>query len=180
MESVPDSTGTGNALKVGGGDPEYFAFGILGIEPQLRAIHHIGEVELPDRGVHVKSLRHDRSADHDPGPRHAGHPNLLPAWFENDPAAGALGASYVRKPLFSREGANIELISAGTALVHEDGPYGREGYVRQGLAPLPNFAGQYPVIGSWIVGDTPCGLSIREDENPITGNGSRFIPHAIV
>jgi len=26
----------------------------------------------------------------------------------------------------------------------------------------------------------PCGLSIREDENPITGNTSRFLPHAIV
>jgi len=26
----------------------------------------------------------------------------------------------------------------------------------------------------------PCGLSIREDDNPITGNGSRFLPHAIL
>ena len=26
----------------------------------------------------------------------------------------------------------------------------------------------------------PCGLSIREDENPITGNTSRFLPHAII
>jgi glutathionylspermidine synthase len=26
----------------------------------------------------------------------------------------------------------------------------------------------------------PCGLSIREDENPITGNTSRFLPHAIL
>ena len=48
------------------------------------------------------------------------------------------------------------------------------------LAPLPNFSDQYPVLGSWIVDGAPCGLSIREDENPITGNTSRFIPHAIV
>jgi hypothetical protein len=27
---------------------------------------------------------------------------------------------------------------------------------------------------------TPCGLSIREDENPVTGNPSRFLPHAIL
>jgi len=27
---------------------------------------------------------------------------------------------------------------------------------------------------------TPCGLSIREDSNPITGNTSRFLPHAIL
>jgi glutathionylspermidine synthase len=33
---------------------------------------------------------------------------------------------------------------------------------------------------SWLVGHTPCGLSIREDENPITGNTSRFLPHPIL
>ena len=37
-----------------------------------------------------------------------------------------------------------------------------------------------PVLGSWLVDHTPCGLSIREDENPITGNTSRFVPHAIL
>ena len=39
-----------------------------------------------------------------------GHPNLLEAYFEGDPAASALGGRYVRKPLFSREGANIEIV----------------------------------------------------------------------
>ena len=48
------------------------------------------------------------------------------------------------------------------------------------FAPLPNFPDQYPVLGSWLVDHTPCGLSIREDENPITGNTSRFLPHAIL
>jgi glutathionylspermidine synthase len=105
------------------------------------------------------------------------HPNLLPA---DDPEAARLGTSFVRKPLYSREGANVALVSAGTTLVAQEGPYGAEGFVRQALAPLPNFSGQYPVIGSWLVDHTPCGLSIREDENPITGNTSRFLPHAIL
>ena len=48
------------------------------------------------------------------------------------------------------------------------------------LAPLPNFSNQYPVLGSWLVDHTPCGLSIREDENPITANTSRFLPHAML
>jgi len=109
-----------------------------------------------------------------------GHPNLLPAYFEDDPNAAKLGTSFVRKPLFSREGANIALVSAGTTLVAQEGPYGAEGYIRQAFAPLPNFSGQYPVLGSWLVDHTPCGLSIREDENPITGNTSRFLPHAIL
>jgi glutathionylspermidine synthase len=108
------------------------------------------------------------------------HPNLLPAYFEDDANADRLGNSYVRKPIYSREGANIELISAGTPLDQQPGPYGSEGFIRQAFAPLPNFSDQYPVIGSWIVGDQPCGLSIREDENPITGNTSRFLPHAIL
>jgi glutathionylspermidine synthase len=109
-----------------------------------------------------------------------GHPNLLPAFFEDDPNAARLGECYVRKPLYSREGANITLVSAGATLGAEPGPYGEEGYVRQALAPLPNFSGQYPVIGSWIVDGAACGLSIREDETPITGNLSRFVPHAIL
>jgi len=109
-----------------------------------------------------------------------GHPNLLPAYFEGDPRATELGASFVRKPLYSREGANVTLISEGVAFAQHEGPYGGEGFVRQGFANLRSFAQQYPVLGSWLVDHTPCGLSIREDESPITGNASRFLPHAIL
>jgi glutathionylspermidine synthase len=108
------------------------------------------------------------------------HPNLLPAYFEDDPNAARLGASFVRKPLYSREGANVALVREGVTLVQQEGPYGAEGFVRQALAPLPDFSGQYPVLGSWLVDHVPCGLSIREDTNPITGNTSRFLPHAIL
>jgi glutathionylspermidine synthase len=109
-----------------------------------------------------------------------GHPNLLPAFFEDDPNAASLGGSFVRKPLLSREGANIALIRDGRTVAEQKGPYGAEGFIRQALAPLPAFSHQYPVLGSWLIDHTPCGLSIREDENPITGNTSRFLPHAIL
>ncbi|MBI5262078.1 MAG: glutathionylspermidine synthase family protein [Bradyrhizobium sp.] len=109
-----------------------------------------------------------------------GHPNLLPAFFEDDPKAAELGASYVRKPLLSREGANVTLVAGGVSVDEQAGPYGAEGFVRQALSPLPEFSGFYPVLGSWLVDHVPCGLSIREDENPITGNRSRFLPHAIL
>lgn len=108
------------------------------------------------------------------------HPNLLPAYFEDDPAASQLGTSFVRKPLYSREGANVALVSGGVTLAQQQGPYGAEGFIRQAFASLPNFSDQYPVLGSWLVDHTPCGLSVREDENPITGNSSRFLPHAIL
>jgi len=108
------------------------------------------------------------------------HPNLLPAFFEDDARAAELGSSYVRKPLLSREGANVTLVSGGMSLDEHAGPYGAEGFVRQALSPLPNISGVYPVVGSWLVNHEPCGLSIREDESPITGNSSRFLPHAIL
>ena len=70
-------------------------------------------------------------------------PICLPAYFEDDPNAAKLGTSFVRKPLYSREGANVALVSAGTTLVEQEGPYGAEGFIRQALAPLPNFSDQY-------------------------------------
>jgi glutathionylspermidine synthase len=112
--------------------------------------------------------------------RHAGHPNLLAAFFEDDPAAASLGDSYVRKPLFSREGANIELVERGVAAPVLDQGYGAEGWIRQALHVPPVFDGNYPVIGAWIVGDQPAGMGIREDVGPVTQNMSRYLPHAIV
>jgi glutathionylspermidine synthase len=42
---------------------------------------------------------------------------------------------------------------------------------------FPISTATIPVIGSWIVGDEPAGMGIREDVNPVTRNTSRFIPH---
>ena len=112
--------------------------------------------------------------------RHTGHPNLLETWFEDDPGAAALGDSYVRKPLFSREGANIELVDRGVTAEVLDQGYGAEGWIRQALHIPPLFDGNYPVIGAWIVGDEPAGMGIREDIGPVTKNMSRYLPHAIV
>jgi glutathionylspermidine synthase len=108
------------------------------------------------------------------------HPNLLPAYFDEDDKAAELGTSYARKPLYSREGANIELIADGKPVDRDGGPYGAEGYVRQAIAPLPQFGGNHTVLGSWFAAGAPCGLSVREDASPITKNTSRFLPHAII
>jgi len=104
-----------------------------------------------------------------------GHPNLLPAYFTPQ----KFGADYVRKPLLSREGANVTIRSRGVVR-QQPGTYGDEGFVYQGVAPLPAFEGRYPVIGAWIVGDQPAGIGIREDDSPITKNTSRFVPHYFV
>ena len=104
------------------------------------------------------------------------HPNLLPAYFDERRFAG----EYARKPLLAREGSNVTLkrrFGAAFPTLAQPGEYGAEGFVYQGLAPLPEFGGRYPVIGSWIVGEQPAGIGIREDDSPITKNTSRFVPH---
>ena len=111
---------------------------------------------------------------------HPRHPNLLPAYFDDDPKAAELGDSFVRKPLYSREGSNVTIMVKGQAIDQDEGPYGEEGFVRQAVATLPAFEGNYAAIGSWIAAGQPCGLSVREDASPITKNTSRFLPHAIV
>ena len=113
--------------------------------------------------------------------RHRGHPNLLPAAFADDTAALAdIGDAYVRKPIFSREGWDIELVDGATTARGPDGGYGEEGHVVQALSALPVFDGNHAVIGSWIVGDEAVALSVREDDGPITRDLARFVPHAIV
>jgi len=108
------------------------------------------------------------------------HPNLLPAYFDDDAKAAELGDSYVRKPIYSREGANVTMVVGGQAVDQDEGPYGAEGFVRQAVATLPRFEENYAAIGSWIAGGKACGLSVREELGPITKNTSRFLPHAIV
>lgn len=110
---------------------------------------------------------------------HPGHPNLLPTFFEGDAAASRLGHSYVRKPLYSREGANVSLVENGVVRDSDGGPYGAEGFVVQETARIPGFGGRYPVLGSWLVASEPCGLGIREDATAITKDTSRFVPHII-
>ncbi|HTI89158.1 MAG TPA: glutathionylspermidine synthase family protein, partial [Puia sp.] len=101
-------------------------------------------------------------------------PWLLPAYFES----GRL-RDYVRKPILSREGANIQIVQGNSVLQQTEGEYGSEGYVYQEFFPLPDLDGNHPVIGSWIIGQEPAGMGIRESESLVTDNLSRFVPHYI-
>ena len=101
------------------------------------------------------------------------HPNLLPCYYDHSKLQTE---QYVRKPIYSREGANVELHTRrGT--IAQPGTYGAEGYVYQAYSALPDFNGNFPVIGSWIVGDEAAGMGIRENTQQITTNTSRFVPH---
>ncbi len=96
--------------------------------------------------------------------RFPGHPNLLPAAFEGEPAAAELeGGPIVRKPIYSREGWNVEFLGlegAAGETESRDGPYGEEGHVLQAFAPLPDFDGQRPMCGVWLVASEAAGMCV--------------------
>ncbi len=108
-----------------------------------------------------------------------GHPNLLPSYFEDERPGDDLGSCFVKKPVFSREGANISIVREGKVLDFVDGPYLDSGYILQKYHPLPVYSGNHTLIGSWIVADRSAGIGIREDNSTITKDSSRFVPHVI-
>lgn len=103
------------------------------------------------------------------------HPNLLECYYD-DP--GPL-KDYAQKPLLSREGANVTLVENNDVISATTGEYGEEGFVYQQLQKLPDFDGNRPVIGSWIIGNQSAGMGIREASTLVTDNFSRFVPHVI-
>lgn len=109
-----------------------------------------------------------------------GHPNLLPAYFSGEEDGDVLGPDYVRKPLLSREGANVSIVEGGITAEAAEGPYGGEGMVVQQLTRLPEVEGNHMVIGSWVVAGQACGMGLREDKGRITRDLSRFVPHVIL
>ncbi len=106
------------------------------------------------------------------------HPNLLPAYFADE--AHPELTHYVKKPLFSREGANIQIVENGKEVESVDGPYGEEGMIIQQFHPLPMFNDSYTLVGSWLVNDKSAGICLREDHSKITQDLSRFYPHIIL
>lgn len=73
----------------------------------------------------------------------------------------------------------MTIVTDGQVAAAEDGPYAESGYVRQGLAPIPGFDGRRVVIGSWVVGDEPAGMILRESTGPISNDTSQLVPHFI-
>ncbi len=109
------------------------------------------------------------------------HPLLLPAYFEDHGDRGNLSA-YVRKPLLSREGANISIVQPNAQAIQTNGDYGGGPFIRQAIAPETHFADaagerRYPVLGLWMIDQECGGMGIRESAGPITDNLSSFVPH---
>lgn len=102
-------------------------------------------------------------------------PYLLEAYSEAENTM----VNYVRKPILSREGANVQIIRNGYVEEQTRGEYGAEGFICQALFEIPKFTGNTPVIGSWVIGQQAAGVGVRESSSVITENTSLFIPHLI-
>lgn len=103
------------------------------------------------------------------------HPLLLETYFSEPHQM----KDYVKKPLLSREGANITVVKDGKTTEETSGEYGEEGYIYQELAELHKEESGYSIIGSWIIGQESCGITFRESDQFITTDKSRFVPHII-
>lgn len=130
------------------------------------------------------------------------HPNILPASFMEfdlpmddwdwanfqeqatsqeleDFAAGKLNpASYVAKPMLSREGANIDFVEFGRATSKTSGRYNGP-RIFQKKAELFRDGDNRAVIGSWVVGNDPAGMIIRDHDRDIVLDTSKVVPHWI-
>ena len=89
---------------------------------------------------------------------------------------------WVRKPMHSREGANVVIANPDGSLIATRGPYTQRMCVDQRLGPATNFRDgfgsvRWPVLGLWMIDQECCGMGIREDAGPVTGNLSSFVPH---
>ncbi|MDP5227951.1 MULTISPECIES: glutathionylspermidine synthase family protein [Arthrobacter] len=103
-----------------------------------------------------------------------GHPNLLPAYLDSPRDLEA----WVAKPLHGREGDNIRIHAPGIEL-EQPGDYGREGWCYQAYQQLPDFDGNHPVLGLWVVNGESVGCGIRESDGPVTDFYCRFVPNTI-
>ena len=71
---------------------------------------------------------------------------ILAKLFPNSPYILKCGESpitknFCKKPIYSREGANVALFKDGALLEETEGEYGEEGYIFQELVDLPEFDG---------------------------------------
>jgi glutathionylspermidine synthase len=118
------------------------------------------------------------------------HDLLLESRFVTSASGWQPAPGWIRKPMHSREGANMTMVTSHGQVISTDGPYTDRLQIDQRLGPTVNFrdpntpnqnpatpALRWPVLGLWMIDQECCGMGIRESPGPITGNLSSFVPH---
>ncbi|SEG24531.1 Glutathionylspermidine synthase [Bryocella elongata] len=118
-----------------------------------------------------------------------GHELLLEAKFVDAASGWQPDPGWVRKPMHSREGQNLTMVTPHGKVISTEGPYTDRRQIDQRLGPAVSFrdpaatdnpanpAMRWPVLGLWMIDQECGGMGIREDAGPITGNLSSFVPH---
>ena len=115
--------------------------------------------------------------------RHPHHP-LLSETHVYDSKENYQG-KWARKPILSREGANIHIVQNNLDCGAASGSfhfaeYDQAGYVMQRWVKTPLHDGMLPTLGLWMVGDECHGMSLREDVFDVIGNDAHFAAHYFV
>ena len=110
------------------------------------------------------------------------HELLLEARFVDGSSGREPEAGWVRKPMHSREGANIVMKLPDGRKIETAGEYTNRKMIDQQLGPEVSFADasgaqRWPVLGLWMIDQECGGMGIREDAGRVTGNFSSFVPH---
>ncbi len=101
------------------------------------------------------------------------HPLLVAAGTEKQ------GGRSVRKPVFGREGQNVQLVFPGGISMGTEGEFSGQAQVHQQFINLPqDAAGNLYQAGVFWAGEA-CAIGYRREKGIIT-NLSQFVPHIIV
>jgi glutathionylspermidine synthase len=111
-----------------------------------------------------------------------GHELLLESRFVDGSSGWEPQPGWVRKPMHSREGANIVMKLEDGQKVETPGEYTNRKMIDQRLGPAVSIADasgapRWPVVGLWMIDQECAGMGIREDAGRVTGNFSSFVPH---
>jgi len=103
------------------------------------------------------------------------HPLLLETLYEP-----LEEKAFVKKPIFGREGANIEIVDeSGEVLEETDGEYGVNRVIFQEFAKLnQDVEGNYYQAGVFFAYEG-CGLGFRSSNKMILNDMSKFVTHII-
>lgn len=115
-----------------------------------------------------------------------GHPLLLESYAQ---ANLVPDGRWAKKAIHGREGSNIYTFNKQDGAVvtnelaqgsHDVPDYDKWGYMFQKWTDISTHDGYRPILGSWVIGDQACGMSVREDKNLVTGNDAFFASHIFV
>lgn len=90
-----------------------------------------------------------------------------------------IDCDHVVKPILSREGANIKINVNGQDVFSTPGSYGEQPVVYQEYFETPRFNDNQVILCSWMVGENPAGMILRESDKKIVVDMAKVVPHII-